>query len=69
MMSFNLGPTLANWLENFDKESHDKIIQADLMSQKCGFGNAIAQVYNHIIMPLADSLEIKKPKSSGLYLI
>ncbi|NJL64412.1 MAG: DUF3536 domain-containing protein [Methylacidiphilales bacterium] len=55
-MSFNIGPTLMSWLERHDMEVHQRILEADRKSQARlnGHGNAIAQVYNHIIMPLAN---------------
>ncbi|MEC4804215.1 MAG: DUF3536 domain-containing protein [Jaaginema sp. PMC 1079.18] len=55
-LSFNIGPTLMSWLENYDREVYDRIIAADRRSAERlnGHGNAIAQVYNHIIMPLAN---------------
>lgn len=54
-LSFNMGATLLSWLERYDLETYQKIIEADRLSQKrLGHGNAIAQVYNHIIMPLAN---------------
>jgi hypothetical protein len=54
-MSFNFGPTLLNWLEKYNTEVYQKIIDADKLSLKLfnNHGGAIAQVYNHIIMPLA----------------
>jgi alpha-amylase/alpha-mannosidase (GH57 family) len=54
-ISFNFGPTLLSWMERRAPELHDKIVQADRLSVKdrSGHGNALAQVYNHIIMPLA----------------
>lgn len=53
--SFNFGPTLLNWIETNDPETYQKIIEADRISRdrNHGHGNAIAQVYNHLIMPLA----------------
>ncbi|MBN2544243.1 MAG: DUF3536 domain-containing protein [Spirochaetes bacterium] len=53
-ISFNFGPTLLNWLEKKDKEIYDLIIEADKLSipEHNGHGNAIAQIYNHVIMPL-----------------
>ncbi|MDD3149587.1 MAG: DUF3536 domain-containing protein, partial [Candidatus Gastranaerophilales bacterium] len=56
LMSFNMGPTLLSWLEKFDPETYEKIIKADRISMEThnGHGNAIAQSYNHIIMPLAN---------------
>ncbi|MGB3405569.1 MAG: DUF3536 domain-containing protein [Microcoleaceae cyanobacterium] len=55
-LSFNIGPTLMSWLEQYDMEVYQKILEADRNSSERlnGHGNAIAQVYNHIIMPLAN---------------
>ncbi len=55
-LSFNIGATLMSWLENYDLEVYQKIIEADQKSslRLNGHGNAIAQVYNHIILPLAN---------------
>ncbi|MBD2625043.1 DUF3536 domain-containing protein [Trichormus variabilis] len=55
-MSFNIGPTLMSWLERYDVEVYQRILEADVKSSQRlhGHGNAIAQVYNHIIMPLAN---------------
>ena len=55
-MSFNAGPTLLSWLERFDPATYARILEGDRLSVKRlgGHGNAIAQVYNHIIMPLAN---------------
>jgi alpha-amylase/alpha-mannosidase (GH57 family) len=55
-LSFNIGPTLMSWLERHDVEVYQRILEADRNScaRLNGHGNAIAQVYNHIIMPLAN---------------
>lgn len=55
-MSFNFGPTLLSWMENFAPMAYDRLIKADMESVQDfgGHGNAIAQVYNHMIMPLAN---------------
>ncbi|GAB4375320.1 MAG: DUF3536 domain-containing protein [Elainellaceae cyanobacterium] len=55
-LSFNIGPTLMSWLERHDLEAYQQIIDADRKSceRLNGHGNAIAQVYNHIILPLAN---------------
>ncbi|MEG4318466.1 MULTISPECIES: DUF3536 domain-containing protein [unclassified Microcoleus] len=55
-LSFNIGPTLMSWLERYDPEVYQRILEADRKSSQRlnGHGNAIAQVYNHIIMPLAN---------------
>jgi alpha-amylase/alpha-mannosidase (GH57 family) len=55
-LSFNIGPTLMSWLEQYDGEVYQRILDADRSSclRLDGHGNAIAQVYNHIILPLAN---------------
>lgn len=55
-MSFNFGPTLLSWMEHFAPLTYERIIKADIESiaEHNGHGNAMAQVYNHIIMPLAN---------------
>jgi alpha-amylase/alpha-mannosidase (GH57 family) len=55
-MSFNIGPTLLGWMEKHDPHAYQAILDADKQSLKYfnGHGSAIAQVYNHIIMPLAN---------------
>jgi len=55
-LSFNFGPTLLNWFKEKHSNTYNKVIEADRKSaiSKNGHGNAIAQVYNHIIMPLAN---------------
>jgi alpha-amylase/alpha-mannosidase (GH57 family) len=53
--SFNFGPTLLPWLEMKFPAVYQKILEADQLSLKrFGHGNAIAQVYDHLIMPLAN---------------
>ena len=54
-MSFNVGPTLLSWLERERPEVYAAILSADHDSQQrfAGHGNAMAQIYNHVIMPLA----------------
>ena len=55
-ISFNVGPTLMSWLERKHLETYRAILAADQKSigEHRGHGNAIAQVYNHMIMPLAN---------------
>ncbi|MCC0177904.1 DUF3536 domain-containing protein [Waterburya agarophytonicola K14] len=55
-LSFNIGATLMSWLEKHDPEVYQRILEADRKSSARlnGHGNAIAQVYNHIILPLAN---------------
>ncbi len=54
-ISFNFGPTLLSWLEKHAPEVYQAILDADRESQKwfSGHGSALAQAYNHLIMPLA----------------
>ncbi len=59
-ISFNFGPTLLSWIEKHHKDTHDKIVEADKNSiKRLGHGNAIAQAYNHTILPL-DTIEDAK---------
>jgi alpha-amylase/alpha-mannosidase (GH57 family) len=55
-ISFNFGPTLLSWLEAHAPDIHQAILEADQrsVSEHGGHGNAIAQVYNHAIMPLCN---------------
>ena len=54
-ISFNVGPTLLAWLERHTPDAYHKILEADRRSGTAhgGHGNAIAQAYNHVILPLA----------------
>ncbi len=56
-MSFNFGPTLLSWMERHAPEDYQNILAADKESQArfSGHGSALAQVYNHMIMPLANA--------------
>ena len=55
-ISYNFGPTLLSWMEEFAPLAYERVIKADINSRRAhnGHGNAMAQVYNHIIMPLAN---------------
>ncbi|HTV40630.1 MAG TPA: DUF3536 domain-containing protein [Candidatus Sulfotelmatobacter sp.] len=55
-ISFNFGPTLLSWLKDNQPEIHDAIVAADkeAMDRFSGHGTALAQAYNHMIMPLAN---------------
>jgi alpha-amylase/alpha-mannosidase (GH57 family) len=56
-ISFNFGPTLLSWLQTHAEEVYQAILYADRESQArfSGHGSALAQAYNHMIMPLANS--------------
>ena len=55
-ISFNCGPTLLSWLEAHASEVYRGIQDADRESAARfgGHGSAMAQPYNHMIMPLAN---------------
>ena len=54
--SFNFGPTLLSWAESKVPETYRAILEADRESRDrfSGHGSAMAQAYNHVIMPLAN---------------
>jgi alpha-amylase/alpha-mannosidase (GH57 family) len=55
-ISFNFGPTLLTWMEKNSQDSYAAILEADRQSQQnfSGHGSALAQAYNHMILPLAN---------------
>jgi alpha-amylase/alpha-mannosidase (GH57 family) len=54
-LSFNFGPTVLSWLRAHAPDVYDRIREGDAQSlRRLGHGNAIAQVYNHMILPLAN---------------
>jgi alpha-amylase/alpha-mannosidase (GH57 family) len=54
-ISFNFGPTLLSWMEQKSPAVYQAILAADKESQRLfsGHGSAVAQAYNHMILPLA----------------
>jgi len=56
-ISYNFGPTLLSWMEKHEPGVYEAIIRAD--KESCerfqDHGAALAQTYNHMIMPLANS--------------
>ena len=54
-ISFDFGPTLLMWMQANAPDTYQAILDADRESQSAfsGHGSAIAQAYNHMIMPLA----------------
>ncbi len=54
-ISFNFGPTLLSWMEQNSPDVYQAILNADGESQRrfSGHGSAVAQAYNHMILPLA----------------
>ncbi len=55
-ISFDFGPTLLSWMEVNVPDAYQAVLAADRESQSAfsGHGSAIAQAYNHMIMPLAN---------------
>ncbi|MDR1730520.1 MAG: DUF3536 domain-containing protein [Synergistaceae bacterium] len=55
-MSFNMGPTLLTWMKEAAPLCYAGILEADALGRKrfSGHGPALAQVYSHLIMPLAN---------------
>jgi alpha-amylase/alpha-mannosidase (GH57 family) len=56
-ISFNFGPTLLAWMKDKMPQTHDAIVAADKLSREqfSGHGSAMAQVYNHMILPLSNA--------------
>src|ERR1700693_1447742 len=56
-INFNFGPTLLSWLAEKAPDTYRKILEADRASAQrfSGHGSAMAQCYNHMIMPLANA--------------
>ena len=67
-ISFNFGPTLLSWLAEKSPDVYQAILVADKASQEMfsGHGAAMAQVYNHMIMPLASSRDKRTQVLWGL---
>jgi alpha-amylase/alpha-mannosidase (GH57 family) len=67
-ISFNFGPTLLAWLERHEPWIYAKILEADRKSLErfSGHGSALAQSYNHIILPLADARDKRTQVVWGL---
>ena len=55
-MSFNFGPTLLSWLAENAPRTYRMILDGERRSREIfdGHSSAMAQVYNHLIMPLAN---------------
>ncbi len=58
-LNFNIGPTLLSWMEKYHPQTYLRILEADRNSLKRngGHGNAIAQAYNHAILPLCNEAD------------
>jgi alpha-amylase/alpha-mannosidase (GH57 family) len=67
-ISYNFGPTLLSWLEQHDPPAYARILQADRDSRELcgGHGNAVAQGYNHAILPLCNERDLRTQIRWGL---
>ena len=67
-ISFNFGPTLLSWMQKHKPDVYQTILDADRISRDrfSGHGSAIAQVYNHMIMPLANQRDKKTQAIWGI---
>ncbi|HEU5348033.1 MAG TPA: hypothetical protein VFU63_05420, partial [Ktedonobacterales bacterium] len=66
-ISFDLGPTLAVWLEAHHPDVYQAFLAADREHvTRYGVGNALAQVYNHTILPLATTRDKRTQIRWGL---
>ncbi len=55
-ISFDFGPTLLYWLETHAPDVYAMVLEADRRSREkfSGHGSAMAQAYNHMVLPLAN---------------
>ena len=69
LLNFNIGPTLMAWLEKRSPLVYRLIIEADRLSvrERSGHGNALAQIYNHMILPLADERDQRTQVRWGIF--
>ncbi len=67
-ISFDFGPTLLSWLAQKHPGTYARIIAADAESivKHSGHGNAIAQAYNHAILPLCNAHDRRTQVRWGL---
>ena len=56
-ISFDFGPTVLLWMQKYATGAYEAILEVDRQSMEkfSGHGNALAQAYNHMILPLANS--------------
>ncbi len=67
-ISFDFGPTVLLWMQQHAVEAYEEILEADRRSVEkfSGHGSAMAQAYNHMIMPLANSRDKRTQISWGI---
>jgi predicted glycosyl hydrolase (DUF1957 family) len=57
-ISFNMGPTLLDWMAKYDPETMKRIVEQERRNlEKYGIGNGMAQAYNHTILPLTSLVD------------
>ncbi|HEX5479500.1 MAG TPA: glycoside hydrolase, partial [Dehalococcoidia bacterium] len=66
--SFNFGPTLLSWLEDKAPETYAAVLEGDRLSRERfnGHGSAMAQAYNHMILPLANTRDKRTQITWGI---
>ena len=67
-ISYNFGPTLLAWLEQRRPEVYENVIAADRYATERfgGHGSAMAQAYNHMILPLAHTRDRRTQVKWGI---
>ena len=66
-LSFNVGPTLLSWMAEADRETYERILEADRKSMEAlGHGNALAQAFHHTILPLSPLRDVRTQVRWGL---
>jgi alpha-amylase/alpha-mannosidase (GH57 family) len=61
LISFDVGPTLLSWLERHAPDVYERILQADAAAH-----GGMAQAFGHMILPLANSRDIRTQIRWGL---
>ena len=57
--SFDVGPTLLDWMEREAPDTYAQVLVADRESrERVGFGNAVASPYHHVILPLGSRRDV-----------
>ncbi len=67
-ISFDFGPTLLSWLERNAPQAYELILAADRQTQQVfsGHGSALAQAYNHMVLPLANARDKRTQIAWGI---
>ncbi len=66
-LSFNFGPTLLDWMSRHGETTLTALVDADRNARlRLGHGNALAQAYNHAILPLLDRRDKRTQVRWGL---